>query len=196
MRAAVPHAAPPRRHRAGAAAMALIEPVTWREVPWGWLVIATLLTAFGVAFVISACYDPAERLGLGKEARMQLVWWGISLAACIGVLHVPFATWRALAIPAFVAGIAARAVHGRRRRHRAGAGDQGPGQLGGPRAAAPAAGGIHQAGRPARLRPPAGQPGFPAHPPAPRVRAPSRSPPCPPPCMRATTSAARSPSRR
>jgi rod shape determining protein RodA len=86
--------------------MALIEPVRWREVPWGWLVVATLLTAFGVAFVISACYDPNERFGLGKEARMQLVWWGISLAACIGVLQLPFSTWRALAIPAFIAGIA------------------------------------------------------------------------------------------
>jgi rod shape determining protein RodA len=85
--------------------MALIEPVRWREVPWGWLVVATLLTAFGVAFVISACYDPNERFGLGKEARMQLVWWGISLSACIGVLQLPFSTWRALAIPAFVAGI-------------------------------------------------------------------------------------------
>ncbi len=85
--------------------MALIEPVRWREVPWGWLVVATLLTAFGVAFVISACYDPNERFGLGKEARMQLVWWGISLAACIGVLQLPFSTWRALAIPAFIAGI-------------------------------------------------------------------------------------------
>jgi rod shape determining protein RodA len=89
----------------GRVAMTLIQAVKWRDVPWGWLVVATLLTAFGIAFVISACFDPGERFGLGKEARMQLVWWGISLSACIGALYVPFATWRSLAVPAFVMGV-------------------------------------------------------------------------------------------
>jgi cell division protein FtsW (lipid II flippase) len=86
--------------------MALIQRVRYAEVPWGWLAVTVILTAMGVSFVISACYDPGAGYGLGDEARKQLAWWAFSLVACIGALHVPFVTWRQLAVPLFLAGLA------------------------------------------------------------------------------------------
>jgi rod shape determining protein RodA len=85
--------------------MALIRRIPWSEVPWGWLVLTTILTAVGVAFVISACYDPGAPYGLGDEARKQLAWWAVSLVACLVALHVPFSAWRNFALPAFFAGL-------------------------------------------------------------------------------------------
>ena len=85
--------------------MALIQRVSYGEVPWGWLVLTVLLTAMGVSFVISACYDPGAPYGLGDEARKQLGWWVVSVVACITAMHVPFATWRGLAVPLFLVGL-------------------------------------------------------------------------------------------
>jgi cell division protein FtsW (lipid II flippase) len=85
--------------------MALIQRVSYSEVPWGWLLLTFLLTAMGVSFVISACYDPGAPYGLGDEARKQLGWWVVSVVACITTMHVPFATWRGLAVPLFLAGL-------------------------------------------------------------------------------------------
>lgn len=85
--------------------MSLIQRVRYPEVPWGWLAVTVLLTAMGVSFVISACYDPGATYGLGDEARKQLAWWAFSLAACLAALHIPFATWRQLAVPLFLAGL-------------------------------------------------------------------------------------------
>jgi cell division protein FtsW (lipid II flippase) len=86
--------------------MARIQALSWRDVPWLWLALALVLTAFGVAFVISACFDPGERFGLGKEARMQIIWWGISVLTCLVAMQIPFSTWRSFALPAFLASIA------------------------------------------------------------------------------------------
>ena len=85
--------------------MALLQRVSYGEVPWGWLALTVALTAMGVSFVISACYDPGAAYGLGDEARKQLAWWGVSLAACLTAMHVPFAAWRALAVPLFLASL-------------------------------------------------------------------------------------------
>jgi len=85
--------------------MPLLQRLRLREVPWTPLVLALLLTATGVAFVISACYDPGHRFGLGREAQLQLAWWLVGVVACVGAAHVPLTTWRALAIPAYVAGL-------------------------------------------------------------------------------------------
>ncbi len=82
--------------------MALIGRVRWRDVPWGWFASALLLTAVGVAFVASACYAPTEPYGLGREARMQLVWWGVAVLGCLLAMHVPLSGWKQLAIPLFV----------------------------------------------------------------------------------------------
>ena len=85
--------------------MAILQRVNYSEVPWGWLLLTVLLTAMGVSFVISACYDPGASFGLGDEARKQLTWWAISLVACLGAMHVPFAVWRSLAIPLYLVGL-------------------------------------------------------------------------------------------
>ena len=85
--------------------MAMIQRVSYSEVPWGWLALTVLLTAMGVSFVISACYDPGAAYGLGDEARKQLAWWAVSVVACLTAMHVPFALWRSLALPLFLAGL-------------------------------------------------------------------------------------------
>lgn len=85
--------------------MALLQRVNYGEVPWGWLGLTIVLTAMGVAFVISACYDPGAAYGLGDEARKQLTWWAVSVVACLTVMHVPFAVWRAAAVPLFLIGL-------------------------------------------------------------------------------------------
>lgn len=85
--------------------MALLQRVRYSEVPWGWLALTVVLTAMGVSFVISACYDPGAAYGLGDEARKQLAWWAVSVVACLTAMHVPFALWRSLALPLFLAGL-------------------------------------------------------------------------------------------
>ena len=85
--------------------MPLLQRLRLREVPWTPLVLALLLTATGVAFVVSACYDPGHRFGLGREAQLQIARWMVGLVACAAAAHVPLTTWRALAIPAYVAGM-------------------------------------------------------------------------------------------
>lgn len=83
----------------------MLHPLPAREIPWGWLGATLALTGFGVAFVISATYDPVARYGLGIEATKQLQWWALSAVACLVAMHIPFATYRNLAMPAFLAGI-------------------------------------------------------------------------------------------
>ena len=86
--------------------MALIQRISYAEVPWGWLALTVALTTMGAAFVISACYDPGAAFGLGEEARKQLTWWMVSLIACFTAMHVPFANWRQWAVPLFLGGMA------------------------------------------------------------------------------------------
>jgi cell division protein FtsW (lipid II flippase) len=73
-----------------------------REVHWLPLLLALLLTATGVAFVVSATYDPAMRLGLGREARLQLAWWVVGLGGCALCAHVSLLSWKRLAMPAYL----------------------------------------------------------------------------------------------
>jgi cell division protein FtsW (lipid II flippase) len=86
--------------------MALLQRMRMRDVPWGPLLLALALTATGIAFVVSACWDPGHRWGLGREAQLQLAWWLVGLAACAAAAHVPMPTWRVLAYPAYALGLA------------------------------------------------------------------------------------------
>ncbi len=74
-----------------------------KAINWLPAVFALALTAFGVAFVISACYDPDAAFGLGPEAKKQIVWFVIGLGACTTVALVPLSFWRQAAVPAYVA---------------------------------------------------------------------------------------------
>src|SRR3954465_3105981 len=71
-------------------------------MPWGLITAVMLLTTYGVACVISACFDPGHWMGLGNESRMQLWWWGLSLIACIAVSQIPLSTWRRFAMPLYI----------------------------------------------------------------------------------------------
>ncbi|MBA3710293.1 MAG: rod shape-determining protein RodA, partial [Planctomycetes bacterium] len=74
-------------------------------MPWGLITAVMLLTTYGLACVISACFDPGSWMGLGKESRMQLWWWGLSLVACIAVSQIPLSTWRRFAMPLYIASL-------------------------------------------------------------------------------------------
>ncbi|TVR45801.1 MAG: hypothetical protein EA402_03720 [Planctomycetota bacterium] len=79
--------------------MQLLNTVSYREVHWGPLIMALILTGIGLAMVVSATLDPMDPGNWGSEARMQLLWWALSLSTCLFCLHVPPATWNALALP-------------------------------------------------------------------------------------------------
>lgn len=89
--------------------MALIQRVRYGELQWPMIVLALAMTLFGLLFVVSATMDPEASYGWGREARMQLVWWGIAVLGCVACMHVPLATWRALALPALVGCVALQA---------------------------------------------------------------------------------------
>lgn len=86
--------------------MRLLARIPYRDVTWSLLVGALVLSAAGLVFIASSTADVAEGVWFGAQARMQLVWWGLSLAVCLLCLHVPLETWRSLAIPAFIATLA------------------------------------------------------------------------------------------
>jgi len=73
-----------------------------REVVWAPLLLACLLTAIGVAFVVSATYDPGERYGLGREAQLQLAWCVIALVGFMLSAHVSALSWKRMAMPAYL----------------------------------------------------------------------------------------------
>ncbi len=75
------------------------------QMPWALILSVLLLTTYGISCVISACFDPGQRWGLGKEARMQLWWWGLSLVTCLVASQVPMTTWRRLATPLYIASL-------------------------------------------------------------------------------------------
>jgi rod shape determining protein RodA len=83
----------------------MFHPLPAREVPWTWLGVTTALTAFGFAFVVSATYDPQASWGFGVEAVKQMQWWAVAVVMCIVVMHIPFGTWKNLAVAAYIAGI-------------------------------------------------------------------------------------------
>ncbi|MBA3684552.1 MAG: FtsW/RodA/SpoVE family cell cycle protein [Planctomycetes bacterium] len=85
--------------------MSLIQRVRLRDLSWGVLLVALLLTAFGVACVISAKWDPGNRWGFGHEAQMQLAWWLVSLIACICITHITATAWREAAMFCYTASL-------------------------------------------------------------------------------------------
>lgn len=85
--------------------MQLIGAVAYRDVHWGPLIMALLLTGMGLAMVISATMDPSVAGGWGREATMQMLWWGLSLLVCLLCLHIPPGTWNALALPIALAAL-------------------------------------------------------------------------------------------
>lgn len=74
--------------------MRLLQRVRFSEVQWLPLLAAMALTAVGIAFVASATADPANPSGWGRVAKMQIVWWCLSLTVMFVALHVPAQTWR------------------------------------------------------------------------------------------------------
>lgn len=74
------------------------------RIPWGFLGCAALLTGFGVLMVISATGRETEP-GLAGEAKAQLTWWLVSVATCLAAWRMPFAWWRELAIPGYIAAL-------------------------------------------------------------------------------------------
>ncbi|MDA3962908.1 MAG: FtsW/RodA/SpoVE family cell cycle protein [Planctomycetota bacterium] len=89
--------------------MALIQRVRFSEVQWLPILLALLMTGFGLAFVISATMDPGEP-GWGREGQMQLLWWGVASVACLVTMHVPMTTWRALAPALFMGCLVVQAL--------------------------------------------------------------------------------------
>ncbi len=73
-----------------------------RDVAWAPLLLACALTTMGVAFVISATYDPGERYGLGREARLQMAWCVVSLVGFLVCAHISNLSWKRLAMPGYL----------------------------------------------------------------------------------------------
>ena len=86
--------------------MKLLAAVSYRDVHWGPLVMALLLTGMGLGMVVSATLDPIGQGQWGREARMQSMWWMLSFGVCLFCLHVPPKTWSGLALPIALAAIA------------------------------------------------------------------------------------------
>ena len=85
--------------------MKLLGTVSYRDVHWGPLIMALLLTGVGLGMVVSATLDPSGPAQWGREAKMQSIWWALSFSVCIFCLHVPPKTWSALALPIALAAI-------------------------------------------------------------------------------------------
>lgn len=83
----------------------MLRPLPARDYPWAWLGVTVALTAIGVSFVWSATFDPVARWGLGAEAGKQFQWWGISALGCFLAMQIPAASWRNLALVAWLSGV-------------------------------------------------------------------------------------------
>ena len=70
-----------------------------------WLGTAIGLTLFGCLMVASAAQDSAGPLGLGPEARAQLMWAAVAFGSGLVAARVPFAWWRELSVPAYAAAL-------------------------------------------------------------------------------------------
>jgi rod shape determining protein RodA len=79
----------------------MLQQLKLREVSWTPVVLALLLTAFGVLFVVSATYDADNRYGLGRRAQLQFTWWLIAAVGCTLVAHINMAAWKAIAYPVY-----------------------------------------------------------------------------------------------
>lgn len=79
----------------------LVQSVNVRAVSWSSVCVVILLTSYGVACVNSACFDPTHSFGIGRESRLQLYWWAISIATSVAVAHITLNTWKTLAWPLY-----------------------------------------------------------------------------------------------
>lgn len=70
-----------------------------------WFGTALALNLVGCLMVASAAHDPAATLGLGPEARAQLIWTVIGLTGGLVAARIPIAWWKTLAVPAYVAAL-------------------------------------------------------------------------------------------
>lgn len=89
---------------------ALFQRLRPRELAWVPLLLAALLTIYGVLFVASATFDSDGRPGLGREAQLQLTWWLIAGVGCLVTAHISLPAWKALAYPAYAAALVVQLI--------------------------------------------------------------------------------------
>lgn len=70
-----------------------------------WFSTALGLTAFGCLMVASAAHDPTATLGLGPEAKAQVIWMLVALGTGVVAARMPFGWWRTLSVPSYVAAL-------------------------------------------------------------------------------------------
>ena len=71
-------------------------PVWWPWVP------VLLLTCLGLALVTSATMETS---GIGRQAWMQGAWWLVGLAVAVVAMTIPWAAWRAAAVPLYISAL-------------------------------------------------------------------------------------------
>ena len=77
------------------------KPTFTRRLPWGFLGCALALSTWGVLMIISATTSNTEAW-LSIEAKAQLTWLPLAIAACLVASQRPFAFWKALALPGYL----------------------------------------------------------------------------------------------
>ncbi len=83
----------------------MIAALRLRLVPWPLLFVAVALNLVGLLFVASATYDATASHGLGREARLQLIWSGVALASALAAGHITLGAWKQLAPVLYVGGL-------------------------------------------------------------------------------------------
>jgi rod shape determining protein RodA len=75
-------------------------------LPWPILLTALVLASAGVVLVTSATWDEDAFWNMGREARLQALWWGVAVltAGLVGVVR--FTIWRDLAWVGYAGSIA------------------------------------------------------------------------------------------
>jgi cell division protein FtsW (lipid II flippase) len=71
----------------------------YARVPWWWLGFSALLSAIGLAFVLSATQDTATDGLLTREAVAQFIWLMVGMGACLVAMHISPTAWRRFALP-------------------------------------------------------------------------------------------------
>ena len=70
-----------------------------------WFLAAAALTCAGIALVASATADPANGILFGAAAKAQVLWWAVSVAVSLVAARIPFAWWKELAVPGYIASL-------------------------------------------------------------------------------------------
>jgi cell division protein FtsW (lipid II flippase) len=78
----------------------------YARVPWLWLCLSAALSLVGMFFVASATADVAGEGWISRETGAQLLWWLFGGIAAAIAMHISPSTWRNLAFPAAIAGLA------------------------------------------------------------------------------------------